>query len=504
MWSAGSGDFGTRLRWAGLDEVLFLGRAPRPTCVLIRKDGDDVRISLEDATDLLGLTTHEKIMRLGDRYGEAHFAVIGPAGEHYESVYYAAIALSTGNQLRSRDEKPRFAGRGGMGGILGSKNVLAIVAQAPLQASRVSDTLKEINQVIARGPGSRKFRDPDKADGQGGTWSNCVPLFEAGALPERNFWPTGGDEPTRLFRETLEEHYVIKDESCFKCGIACHKNIYESEIGRAGRFRAKVDYEPLDLLSLNLGLYDREQALEMIALNDQLGCDSISAGVVLGYVMEYNERHPDAPLANGARFGDFEKAAELLRQIAAGEQPDLGKGVKHLSEQVGETAYAMHCKGLELPAYLPETNPGYPLAIAGGHMSMRTFLLYVTDGDTSLDYWEEAIVEKGLYQVRDDLIGLCKFAGLDHSLAARAISDLTGCEVSEDDLKAAVLRTFLRGYALERKQGFTEEDYALPERTYQVNPAVQLPHFVTPEFFAELRARVLRRFDAQVADLGLP
>ena len=101
----------------------------------------------------------------------------------------------------------------------------------------------------------------------------------------------------------------------------------------------------------------------------------------------------------------------VIVQAAAGGVPEIGRGVKRLSERLGEPAYAMHCKGLELPAYLPETNPGYPFAIAGGHMGMRTFLLLVTEGKTDLDYWVDAIVRRGIYYTRDDVIGLCKFAG---------------------------------------------------------------------------------------------
>src|SRR5919202_2122233 len=72
MWSAASGDFGTRLLSAGIDEVIFLGRAERPVYLLIRKAGDTLRLSLEEATDLLGQTTHEKIMCLSDRHPGSH------------------------------------------------------------------------------------------------------------------------------------------------------------------------------------------------------------------------------------------------------------------------------------------------------------------------------------------------------------------------------------------------------------------------------------------------
>ncbi|GIX48600.1 MAG: hypothetical protein KatS3mg131_2811 [Candidatus Tectimicrobiota bacterium] len=163
----------------------------------------------------------------------------------------------------------------------------------------------------------------------------------------------------------------------------------------------------------------------------------------------------------------------------------------------------MHCKGLELPAYLPETNPGYPFAIAGGHMSMRTFLLLVFEGKTDLDYWVDAIVNRGIYYTRDDLLGLCKFAGTPDRVIEPVFKEVYGLDITHDDLWHATQRTYLRGLLLERRQGTTLEDYDLPARAYQRNPNVQLPHFITPEFMAELRRRVFEAFEAQIAAYGL-
>jgi aldehyde:ferredoxin oxidoreductase len=165
----------------------------------------------------------------------------------------------------------------------------------------------------------------------------------------------------------------------------------------------------------------------------------------------------------------------------------------------------MHCKGLELPAYLPETNPGYPFAIAGGHMSMRTFLLLVFDGKTDMNYWVGAITEpgRGTYYTRDDILGLCKFAGAPDKVIEPVFKDFYGVEVTRDDMVHAAQRTYLRGLLLEHKQGTTLDDYVLPARVYEKNPNVQLPHFITPEFWQELRQRVFQIFDTQIEQYGL-
>lgn len=502
IWSAASGKFGSKMKWTGLDEIVVEGQASRPLMIVIQTGDDGPRLTLKPADALLGLETHDKIMALQTDYADAHFAVIGPAGEAYQSCYFAAVALSTENELKSGDDKCRFAGRGGMGTVMGSKNLIALVAQSPDKRAQLAPEVKEINKKISTGPGSVKFREADKG-GLGGTWSNFPILEKFHALPQDNFRPKADGSVERLFRENLEGDFVIKAESCYRCGISCHKNIYEKQDdGSRGAFRAKFDYEPLNLLATNLGVHESEQAWQLVQLVDNLGMDSISCGSTVGYVLDYNGRHPDAPLLNGATFGDFEKIRELIEGAGRGTMPEVGQGVKRLSVKTGETGYAMHVKGLELPAYLPETNPGYPWAIAGGHMTMGTFMALVMEGDTSMDYWVKAITQKGLYQVRDDLLGTCKFAGMGQKMAIGAVQVEGGIDIPLEDLLAAVRRAYLRGLAIERKQGYGLGEYTLPSDAFDApNPKVTTPSFITRDFFAELQQKVWEVFEPEIAAL---
>ncbi|MHC4548285.1 MAG: aldehyde ferredoxin oxidoreductase C-terminal domain-containing protein [Planctomycetota bacterium] len=500
IWTAGSGKFATKLRSLGVEEIVFEGRAVKPTLLHISPGPE---FAFLDASDLRGKYTNDKIQELHRRYPEAHFAVLGPAGESYAEVRYAAIALSTVNQLRSGDPKARFCGRGGIGGVMGSKNLLAIAADTPdRKGPAPPPVLKELNLEVARGEGSRRFRDRDKDHGGGGTWANYEALNPVHALPEMNFVPTGTDISFQLHRPQVEQGpYVIKDEACYRCGIRCHKNVYDpDEKGKAGRFRAKLDYEPLNLLSSNVGLFDVDKACDLVELVDQLGMDSISLGGTLAYACEYNRRHPEDPIADGLRYGDAEALARTIRAIGTGRMPALGQGTKRLSEERGETGYAMHCKGMEFPAYLPQTNPGYPFALAGGHMSLRTYLLLLYERETGLDYWVDAITRRGPTIMRDDLLGVCKFAGLSDKRMGEAIAALTGLEVTAEELKGAVRRTYLRGYRIERRQGFGPDDYAMPAEVHEEYPQIELPYFNSRKFFEELKGKVLARFDAMVEE----
>jgi len=512
MWAAGSGKFGTKLRHLGVDEVIFTGRSQNPVALHLTADEacpGGVAFNLLDAADLHGQRVNDKIQALHGRHKNAHFAVIGPAGENHSSVRYAAIALSTENQLRSGDMKSRFCGRGGMGGVMGSKNLIAIIADVEdVRGSKPSPRMKELNQMVARGEGSRRFRDKKRGDGGGGTWANMDALHPVTAMPEMNFVPTGDASLSApLYRSAVEEGpYVVKDEACFRCGIRCHKNVFdEDENGKAGKFRAKFDYEPLNLLSSNIGIFDVEQACELIELVDQLGMDSISIGVTLSYAMEYNRRHADngASVAGGLAYGDFEAAHKAITAIGEGRLEELGQGSKRLSEAVAETGYAMHCKGIEFPAYIPHTNPGYPWALAGGHMSMRTYLLYLFEREASVDYWVEAITGRGPMIIRDDVIGICKFAGMTDEHMAEAITDMTGLALTEEDIQKVVMRTFLRGYRNEKSQGFVRADYVLPTEAHNDLPQMDMEHFNTPEFFAQVAEQVCERFDGMLAAEGL-
>jgi aldehyde:ferredoxin oxidoreductase len=127
----------------------------------------------------------------------------------------------------------------------------------------------------------------------------------------------------------------------------------------------------------------------------------------------------------------------------------------------------------------------------------------VFEGKTDLEYWQDAIVNRGIYYTRDDLIGLCKFAGTPDASIVPAFRDMYGVDITADDMLHATNRTYLRGLLLERGQGTTLDDYVLPGRVYTPNANVKLPHFITPEFWQELRERVFKGFDQKIEEYGL-
>ena len=158
-------------------------------------------------------------------------------------------------------------------------------------------------------------------------------------MPEMNFNPTGTVVSVQLHRDNVETGpFLVKDESCFRCGISCHKNIYEkNEDGKPGTFRAKLDFEPLNLLASNIGIFDVDQACHLVELVDELGMDSISCGVTLAYAMEHNLRHPDNPIADGIRYGDYETTRSVIEEIGTGSIGPTRPGNAAPQQTVGRT-----------------------------------------------------------------------------------------------------------------------------------------------------------------------
>jgi len=137
-------------------------------------------------------------------------------------------------------------------------------------------------------------------------------------------------------------------------------------------------------------------------------------------------------------------------------------------------------------------------------MSMFTHMNIYRDGKTDLDYWVNAITNVGLYQVGMDMIGVCKFVGIfvNHDIMVRGINGANGLCLSAEEITAAVRRSYLRGLALELRQGYSDEEYALPSQIFEGdNENIALPKFITPEFFAELKSRVWQVFKPEMEGL---
>lgn len=466
MYSAASGDLGPAIRLSGLDSIQLAGKHEKPVYLLIERG----KPTLVDAKELVGKTTHDKIMTLASKHNGASYAVVGPAAEN--RVRYAGVAFSTVDQVKHGSRNMRFAGRGGFGAVLADKNVLGIVVYADSNNRFELGDLKELNVEIAKGSKTKKYRGL-------GTFFHNIPTADGTKSGIYNNFSHDIDQRAQqLFKETLlEENYRIADKGCLGCGIKCWKEIQKD--GIAG---GKIDYEPGSLLGPNLGIFNIENILGLVAMADSLGMDAMSAGVCIGYEMDKQNK-----------FGDFELAKDLMKKIGNGDHP-LKDGIFRYA---GNAPNAMHAKGIEFAGYLGNLNPGYAFAVGGGHMTMDTYNSWsfkdaLGSATNSVDEWVENII-RGPQIMLYDMNGICKFAKVDFDHVAELYDRNFEKKITADDLRAVAKLVHFVVRKMDESRGFGPEDDVLPANCHK-DLGFIIPHFNTEEFFAKVKDGVHRQY----------
>lgn len=461
--SYSSGLLAPAMRYAGADVILIKGKAPVPSYVWV----EDERVEVRPAEDLWGLDAFEAETRLRDRHGheDVGIAVIGQAGESL--VKYATIG----------SDYYRHAGRGGGGAVMGSKNLKALVVRGtggiPLaDPQRVLDL--QLEQVR---------RLPDRAGAQlrinYGTTSTFPVTNAAGMLPTRNFQSgTFSEAVGKLDAEGIKK-ITLGNAGCFGCIVPCARLV---EVQKGER-RIRVEgpeYETLAMLGSNLGISDPAFVVEANLICDQLGIDTISAGVVLGFAMECVERGIlDDPSVADLRFGAQEAALRTLYEIAhrRGLGDLMAEGVRAMAEQLGggSERFAMQVKGLEFPAYDPRAGFGTGLTYAvtaRGACHRRAWppAREVLGGVPPYTIEGKAAMVKEMFDERTTYHSLlvCDYAGSGMGISfeeyAEFIEAVTGHLYTVDDLAEAADRIETAIRLVNVREGFDRKDDTLPAR----------------------------------------
>ena len=362
LHSSCGGPFGMAFKTAGYDGLLITGKADEPVYLIIEDKG----VRFESASRLWGMDTKQTQQEIGGDKKSGVLA-IGPAGENM-----ALIA-----NIASGD---RFLGRGGMGAVMGSKNLKAIVAVGgeyrilPKDQTKFEKAKKRatsyINRNAVTSDAYRRFGTSSHVD-----WCN-----KGGILPVNNFQGGRHESADRVSGKTMGEKYHSKHHTCKPCTILCgHTGTHED-----GTVHQIPEYETVGLLGPNLGIFDPDLITEWNDLCGLMGMDTISAGAVLAYVMEAGEKKLlETPLA----FGSPEGVSSTLKDMARGNGfgGEMARGVRRLSEKYGGEEFAIHIKGLEMAAYDPRGAWGQGLAYAVAnrgacHLSSALFALEVSFG----------------------------------------------------------------------------------------------------------------------------
>jgi len=332
------GHFTAEMRYAGLDSIVLEGISPKPVYLFI----DDDKIELRDASDLWGKATFAVERQFKEKLGEEfQVAVIGVGGENL--VPYACINHDYGRQ----------AGRGGVGAVMGSKKVKAIVVHG-------TKSIPVADMDAYRKAGMALYKACKDSEGlkdwtRYGTTIVVSWCDEVGALPTRNFSAGSFEDGKNLYGPVMREKIVITDKGCFGCPSPCGK------YSRNKKYNSYVEgpeYETIGLMGSNLGIDDIEAVAQANLLCDDLGIDTISAGNVIGWAMECYEKGIFTKKDTGGldlKFGNVEATFTLIDKIAhrEGFGALLAEGVKRASKKVGKGSekFAIHVKGMEQSAY---------------------------------------------------------------------------------------------------------------------------------------------------------
>ncbi|RLE66039.1 MAG: aldehyde ferredoxin oxidoreductase [Thermoprotei archaeon] len=351
----GDGNIGSmisaRLKMAGYDAIVVEGRASKPSYIYI----DSETIKIFGARDLWGRGAIETDVILRERHGDSvGTLVIGPAGENL--VRFATTISEFG----------RAGGRPGMGAVMGSKNLKAIVVDGwkdiPVAyPDKLSELMYEAIKKLKESPQYDFWvRQGTMATIE---WSqtNCV-------LPAFNFSEGVFEQYDKISGETMEKFYKVFRKGCFSCPMPCG-NISKNKTGKYPGTWAELDYENVGMLGSNLGIGDMNAVIKLNLLADDLGLDTISAGGVIGFAIEAFKRGilPRELVGNvKLEWGDDSTVIQLMEMIAyrKGLGDLLAEGTRKVAEKLGGEAHkiAMHVKGLEISAYDCHTAPGMALA----------------------------------------------------------------------------------------------------------------------------------------------
>jgi aldehyde:ferredoxin oxidoreductase len=452
VFDANSGSqFGVRLRWAGYDALVISGQASSPVWMEVNAEG----AQLHPADELWGQEIPEVVKHLKTKASAV--ASIGPAGEN--QVLFASIA----------DENGRSYGRGGVGAVMGSKNLKAIVAQGKDKPG-IAD--KEVYDFVNYEASKMVNASPRTSQGlpEFGT-SVLVNLMNwYGVLPTHNFQKGEFEAADKISGERLRDEYLTKRGACWSCPIGCKRNTKtERESGEG------PEYETIYALGSSLGIDDFDAIIEANYLCNRLGMDTISCGATIACAMELAERGLlDTELA----FGRADLLLKTVEDVAYRRDlgDDLAQGSKRLATKYNAPETAIQVKGLEFPAYDPRGMQGQGLLYATsnrGACHLRGNMLgpELLGAPKMLDRHAPSgkagilIVMQHTNAVIDS-IGMCKFVNfaIGDDFFARMMTSITGVDYEVQELQLAGERIWNLERLYNLRAGFNASDDNLPPR----------------------------------------
>jgi len=461
--SISGGNFGVWMKYAGYDLLIIQGKAPVPSYVYLDTNG----VAFHPADSLWGLDPRRLQERLKENHGpRTESACIGLAGE--KRVRYAV--LSSGD---------RTAARGGMGTVMGAKNLKAVAINVPVQKpvpfdeSAFKALVKEQIQILKGHPRRENMTTF-------GTPYITTIVDALGVLPVKNFQEGSMQEVEDISGDVFHELKRAK-AGCYLCMTRCGGM---REVTNGPLKNTLIDgpeYETIYAFGPLLGITDRQFIINANAACDYYGIDTISTGVSVAFACELFEKGILTTVETDGldlRWGNKQAVFSLIEKIGKREGIGklLGEGVKIAAGKIGagSSSYAMHIKGLELPGYDPRGIKGYALSMAtsnigGSHMYGRPRAELAGKVDPFTEEGKgKAIAQVQKEQAVEDSLIACTFgnSGLDMRKYAQLLTAATGIDAFAEENN--LLRIGERILCLERcfniREGFGRKDDSLPRR----------------------------------------
>ena len=332
--AACGGDLATQIKKAGYDFIVFRGISEKPVYVEVT----DEKVEIKDAAHLWGLGTVETQEKLGKKGGKA---VIGPAGENL--VNFAAIISGD-----------RVAGRAGVGAVMGSKKLKALVCSGKQKVEIAEpEKFKELNKSITQYFKAHPITG--SILGELGTANLVMQTAARNILPVNNFQKGQHPEAWKISGEQMKIQALVKNGGCTACPVHCGREVRRSWKWKdrpQGEQVKGPEYETLGLMGASLGIFNLDRVMQYNEMLDDLGMDSISAGGTIAWAMEANQK---GLYKCGLDFGDAEAVEKVVEDIAfrRGIGDELANGSRWLARKYGGEDFAIQVKGLEMAAYDP-------------------------------------------------------------------------------------------------------------------------------------------------------
>jgi aldehyde:ferredoxin oxidoreductase len=470
--SNSGGEFPTWMKRTGFDSFIISGKASEPVYLWVNED----QVELRPAEHLWGLDTHAATdALLEETYPDARVACIGPAGERL--VRIAGIV----------NDKHRIAARSGVGAVMGSKNLKAVVVygkQNPTlfdqegMAHFSREIAREVGEGVKAGSSLREL----------GTAYVPPVTNELGILPTRNSQSGQFEGVHAIDGHALKEKYLIRAKPCYRCPIACGRL---TEVAEGSAYDGKgegPEYETISALGSACGIDNLAALTKANYTCNELGLDTISTGMTIAAAMEMYEKGiiPESDIGRPLHFGDGDAVIEMVRKTAyrEGFGEKLAQGSYRMAAGYGHPEFSITARKLEFPGYDPRGAQGMGLlyataSVGASHMAgdlayMEVFGVPVKIDPLTTDGKAELIKRFGDAFVLIDSTGLCVFLSVRYLFDAnidlwptrltRLMNLTTGADYTPETLLEAAERVFNLERMFLIEAGFSGKDDTLPAR----------------------------------------